>query len=127
MSSVVKAVKKVAKATVSAATNVVKSVVNPVKAVKNLVSDPMGFVAKTTGMDVLFGKSGSTAQPTEGYAGTTQAERAQQKTQQEQTPAERSRMLSRQGMQGANPTMLMGQDLEKSYLSEDAELGGTGQ
>ena len=114
------AVKKVGKAARKITSRSVKAVFNPVKTVKSLVSDPFGFIAKTAGLDVLFGPNSG------GPLDTSQTERAAYSSAGENdlTSQERTRMVARQGMQGSLPTMLLGQDIENTSLDRTDELGG---
>lgn len=113
------AVKKIGKASRKVATRSIKAVVNPVKTTKNLISDPLGFLAKTAGLDVLFA-------PNSGGAATGQNERVAYSSagENELTSQDRDRMIARQGMQAALPTMLLGQDMTDTSLDRTDELGG---
>lgn len=113
-------VKRVTHAVKSIAKTAWSGVTNPGKFTKELVKNPFGKIAQTAGFDVLFGKQ---------YDGTntTQLERGSTWTQDESDEAkaqERARMISRQGMQGANPIMLLGQDVTDDELTKDSKLGG---
>lgn len=115
-------VKKTVKAVTSAAKNIAKSVVNPVKFTKNLVKNPGGTIAKLAGLDVLFAGGG-------GAAATTQAERSAEWMAESSGGGDsqaRARRIARQGMQGSIPTMLLGQDVADTRLSDDEELAGRG-
>ena len=110
---------KATKAFVSGNLNLVKYAVRPDKAVKDVIRDPFGTIAKVAGLDKLFSAGG---------APTTQLERGQvaatSSYKEELSAQDRQRMISRQGMQGANPIMLLGQDYTPDNLDRDQELGG---
>lgn len=113
-------VHKVTHAVKSIAKTAWQGVTHPVQFTKELVKNPFGKIAQTAGFDVLFGKQYD-------GASTTQIERGSTWTQDEndETKAqERARMISRQGMQGANPIMLLGQDVTDDELTKDSKLGG---
>ena len=113
----VKATKNALKVVKSTTKNSLKAALNPVKATKRLVRNPMGFLAELTGADVLFGPNASPQQPRElaDYQGGEN---------EDASPQERARMLSRQGMQGTTPIMLLGQDYQDPALDHDEKLGG---
>ena len=112
--------KKMNKAITKAATTSFKRsltyAVRPDKAIKEIAHNPLQHLSKALGVDTLF-----KVPQTEGQAG-----RAAPSTDNEeiQTAQDRVRMISRQGLQGANPIMLLGQDFQPSNLDKDPELGG---
>ena len=111
------AIGKVAKA----ATKAAKYAANPVKGVKDLLNNPLKFIVKATGADVLFGLDKNIV------VNTTQASRQRIDSSEEKdmSAQERARMVSRQGMQGSLPIMLLGQDFSDTRInSDDQELGG---
>ncbi len=116
----VKSTKNAVKAGASAVKNTVKAALNPIKATKETLSDPLGQAMRFTGNDVLFGLKG-------GGSGTTGVnELAQYGNDDNETASaqERSRMISRQSAQGANPIMLLGQDFQDTALNHDEKIGG---
>ena len=115
--SIGRAFKKVGKAVKSIAKQAWQGVRNPVGFTKELVKNPFGKIAQTAGLDVLFARSYDGANPEHG-AMWAQDESDDAKAQ------ERARMLSRQGMQGATPIMLLGQDVTDDELTKDSKLGG---
>lgn len=111
------AIGKVAKA----ATKAAKYAANPVQGVKDLLNNPLEFVVKATGADVLFNLDKNIV------VNTTQASRQRIDSSEEKdmSAQERSRMVSRQGMQGSLPIMLLGQDFSDTRINnDDQELGG---
>ena len=104
-----------------AATSATKYVANPVRGVKDLLNNPLNFIVKATGADVLFGLDKNIV------VNTTQASRQRIDSSEEKdmSAQERSRMVSRQGMQGSLPIMLLGQDFSDTRINnDDQELGG---
>lgn len=104
-----------------AATSATKYVANPVKSVKNLLNNPLEFIVKSTGADVLFNLDKNIV------VNTTQASRQRIDSSEEKdmSAQERARMVSRQGMQGSLPIMLLGQDFSDTRINnDDQELGG---
>ena len=104
-----------------AATSATKYVANPVKGVKDLLNNPLKFIVKATGADVLFNLDKNIV------INTTQASRQRIDSSEEKdmSAQERARMVSRQGMQGSLPIMLLGQDFSDTRInSDDQELGG---
>lgn len=116
----VKSTKNAVKAGASAVKNTVKAALNPIKATKETLKDPLGQAMRFTGTDVLFGLKGG------GPVNTTQQELAQYNSGDNETASaqERSRMISRQSAQGANPIMLLGQDFQDTALNHDEKIGG---
>ena len=106
---------------VKAATSATKYVANPVKGVKDLLNNPLEFIVKSTGADVLFGLDKNIV------VNTTQAarQRIDSSEEKDMSAQERARMVSRQGMQGSLPIMLLGQDFSDTRINnDDQELGG---
>ena len=106
---------------VKAATKATKYVANPVQGVKDLLNNPLNFIVKATGADVLFGLDKNIV------VNTTQASRQRIDSSEEtdMSAQERARMVSRQGMQGSLPIMLLGQDFSDTRINnDDQELGG---
>ena len=104
-----------------AATSATKYVANPVKGVKDLLNNPLEFIVKSTGADVLFNLDKNIV------INTTQASRQRIDSSEEKdmSAQERARMVSRQGMQGSLPIMLLGQDFSDTRINnDDQELGG---
>ena len=111
------AIGKVAKA----ATKAAKYAANPVQGVKDLLNNPLEFVVKATGADVLFNLDKNIV------VNTTQAarQRIDSSEEKDMSAQERARMVSRQGMQGSLPIMLLGQDFSDTRINnDDQELGG---
>lgn len=111
------AIGKVAKAAASAA----KYAANPVQGVKDLLNNPLEFVVKASGADVLFNLDKNIV------VNTMQAsrQRIDSSEEKEMSSQERARMVSRQGMQGSLPIMLLGQDFNDTRINnDDQELGG---
>lgn len=109
--------KKVGKAVKSIAKQAWQGVRNPAGFTKELVKNPFGKIAQMAGLDVLFARSYDGANPEHGSTWT------QDESDDAKAP-ERARMLSRQGMQGATPIMLLGQDVTDDELTKDSKLGG---
>ena len=107
-----------------AATSATKYVANPVRGVKDLLNNPLNFIVKATGADVLFGLDKNIV------VNTTQAtqatrQRIDSSEEKDMSAQERARMVSRQGMQGSLPIMLLGQDFSDTRINnDDQELGG---
>ena len=104
-----------------AATSATKYVANPVKGVKDLLNNPLKFIVKSTGADVLFNLDKNIV------VNTTQAarQRIDSSEEKDMSAQERARMVSRQGMQGSLPIMLLGQDFSDTRINnDDQELGG---
>lgn len=104
-----------------AATSATKYVANPVKGVKDLLNNPLEFIVKSTGADVLFNLDKNIV------VNTTQAarQRIDSSEEKDMSAQERARMVSRQGMQGSLPIMLLGQDFSDTRINnDDQELGG---
>ena len=104
-----------------AATSATKYVANPVRGVKDLLNNPLNFIVKATGADVLFGLDKNIV------VNTTQAtrQRIDSSEEKDMSAQERARMVSRQGMQGSLPIMLLGQDFSDTHINnDDQELRG---
>ena len=104
-----------------AATSATKYVANPVRGVKDLLNNPLNFIVKATGADVRCGLDKNIV------VNTTQASRQSIDSSEEKdmSAQERARMVSRQGMQGSLPIMLLGQDFSDTRINnDDQELGG---
>lgn len=115
--SIKKTVKKVGKVSVGAVKGALKFSANPLKVSKDLVKNPMGTIAKLSGLDQLFApQQGVTATQMERQAGTQDAT--------DMPSADRARMISRQAAQGSIPLMLLGQDYVSDDLDRDQPLGG---
>ena len=104
-----------------AAKKAVKYAANPVQGVKDLLNNPLNFIVKATGADVLFNLDKNIV------VNTTQAarQRIDSSEEKDMSAQERARMVSRQGMQGSLPIMLLGQDFSDTRINnDDQELGG---
>lgn len=124
--SIKHAVKKVTKAMTTSVVNTAKitsGLMNPVKETKELIKNPLkyvsGKVSDILGLEKLYSapKQMTNAQTEEQQSASTT---------EELTSQDRARMANRQGFQGTNPTMLLGQgvDFEGLDLGRDEELGG---
>ena len=112
--------KNVLKTGSSALKNTIKAAANPVKAMKETLNDPLGQAMKFTGGDVVLGLKGGGS----GTTGVNETAEYQSGTNEDATAQERSRMISRQSAQGANPIMLLGQDFQDTSINSDEKLGG---
>ena len=115
-----KGVYKAADVALSGTQNAIDAVFNPVGAIKGVIHNPLNALVHYSGLEALYKGNGVM-----GASGTVETPAAG--TMEEQSPQDRARMLSRQGMQGTNPIMLLGQDFQPSELATDEELGGKGQ
>lgn len=112
-----KGVKDVFKMGKSAVKNSFSDLLHPDRLIKNTLRNPLGQVARMLGTDIFFPDGPSAGQ---------QKQLAQYSSGDGDTasPQERARMLSRQGMQGTNPIMLLGQDFQDTALDHEEKLGG---
>lgn len=112
-----KGVKDVFKIGKSALKNSFSDLLHPDRLIKNTLRNPLGQIARMVGTDIFF---------PDGPSGGQQKQLAQYSSGDGDTasPQERARMLSRQGMQGTNPIMLLGQDFQDTALDHEEKLGG---
>lgn len=112
-----KGVKDVLKMGKSAVKNSFGDLLHPDRLVKNTLRNPLGQITRMIGADIFFPDGPSAGQ---------QKQLAQYSSGDGDTasPQERARMLSRQGMQGTNPIMLLGQDFQDTALDHEEKLGG---
>ena len=114
---------KAADVVVTGAVNTVDAAMHPGRAVNDFLHNPLTSVMHLSGLEELYKGKGAVNAVTE----TPVTEASNAKKNDEQSAQDRARMLSRQGMQGANPIMLLGQEFQPSELATDEELGGKGQ
>lgn len=116
----IKVTKNVLRTGSGALKNTIKAALNPIKATKETLSDPLGQAMKFTGMDTVFGFKGGGS----GSNGVNETAEYESGTNDDASAQERNRMISRQGMQGTNPIMLLGQDVKDTALNHDEKIGG---
>lgn len=117
MGGVARTVKKGVKGVTKGFQRSIDYAIRPDKLVKDVAHNPLAAIAKAGGMDIIFGHNMQVS---------SQGQRANyaSDTGDDMPSQDRARMLTRQGAQGANPIMLLGQDFKASPLDKDEELGG---